>query len=104
MSQTGKDYNLEVVTTHTVTIRWMWQEGFGNELVFTEQFHDKLDNYWLFIRDDFRSVRNQMDRYPFGLRDHGRFKLAGNNAEEVLAAAKEMAKKIFYHQFVYPMS
>jgi hypothetical protein len=102
MSGDGERYNLKVVTSHTLAIEWVFNHRYRNDQRFIDAFHNDLDAYWLSIRDDFPIVRNLDDRFLLGLAGYGRFKIAGDDPETVLAAGRQMARKIFSLGFVEP--
>jgi hypothetical protein len=105
MAKAKKDankYGVEVITYHEVTINWHWIGDQGKDCDYRDQVFDRTDNHWLVIKGEFPGVEKMWEQSSMGHRYYPRFRLRGDNPATVLAAGKEMAKKIFSHRYVEP--
>jgi hypothetical protein len=95
-------YGVEVVTYHETNIDWRWIGNKGAECDYRDQVFDRIDAHWVTIRGEFPGVDRIYYTGPMGNHYYPNLRLRGDNPEVVLAAGKEMAKKIFAHRYVEP--
>lgn len=97
-----KNYEVEVVAHHSVTIRWAFKDVPGADYDYREKFEKRVLTACHHACQDFKVSHKSRHFYPMSNFDHKLIIIEGVDPDRVRKAGEALAKAIFSHRYVEP--
>lgn len=97
-----KNYEVEVVTHHSVTIRWAFKDVPGADYEYREKFEDRVSTACFHACEEFKVSHKSRQFYPMDNFYHQLMIIEGSDPDLVRQAGVALAKVIFSHRYVEP--
>lgn len=102
MATKKKQYPIEMVTYHSVTIRWDFKDVPGADYDYREKFERRVSAASHRVCEEFGVSQKTRQFYPIGHFHYKRIIIAGEDKELARQAGEALAKVIFSHRYVVP--
>lgn len=97
-----KNYEVEVVSHHSVTIRWDFMNVPGADYDYREKFEDRVSTACFHACQEFKVSHKARQFYPMSNFYHQLIIIEGSDPGLVRQAGQALAKVIFSHRYVEP--